>query len=100
MTYERGEPVLLNYSEDDLYPEDLGASGIVLDSPFKDFLNRLNETFYYFGTIRENDEWCVISYRSSHEGKRLREYVILKSMIKKHIRFEKLGYEWVYKIAR
>ena len=72
--YERNEPVLLDYTKDDLYSEDFGMSGIVLESPFKNFIDKLDETFYYFGTIQENDEWCVISYRS-YEGKRLKEYV-------------------------
>ena len=100
MTYQMGEPVLLNYTEDDLYPEDLGMSGIVLESPFKRFVGKLEETFYYFGTIQENDEWCVISYKSSHEGKRLRDYTILKSMIKKHTDFEKIGNSWYYSFHR
>lgn len=90
ITYQINEPVLLNYTEDDLYPEDLGFSGIVLESPFENFKFFLNDTFYYFGTIKENEEWCII-YRENSKGKRVREYAVLKSMIKKHPKFEQIG---------
>lgn len=98
--YEINEPVLLNWTKDMLDDEDLGMSGIVLESPFKDFNNRglLNATFYYSGTMREDADLCVISYKYSHDGKKIRDYIFQKSLIKKHYAFEKIGHEWFYKL--
>ena len=89
------EPVLLNYTEEDLESLDFGMSGIVLESPLKKFMkptNRLNETYYYRGTIKENTDWCVIEYRVGDET--LREFVIQKTFIKKHTAYEKVGDNW------
>ena len=96
MNYEMNEPVLLNYTKNDLHSEDLGASGIVLDSIFKDFKYILDDTFVYFGTIKENEEWCVI-YRKTYDNIRGREYAVLKTMIKKHTDYEKVGNHWFSK---
>ena len=95
MNYTLNEPVLLNYCKDDLHSLDFGASGIVLESIFADFKNNLTDTFYYFGTIQENNEWCVISYKSG--GKRIRDYAVLKTMIKIHTDYEKVGNHWFSK---
>jgi hypothetical protein len=45
----------------DMDAEDFGMSGLVIESNLKRFGPYLNHTFYYFGTLQEYPEWCVIS---------------------------------------
>jgi hypothetical protein len=93
------QPVLLDYTEDDLLSEDLGMSGIVLHSPFKDFahLSFLKETYLYRGTIKENPDRCVIARRTLNGDFGGRDWVVGKSMIKPHPDYEFLDDEWVIK---
>lgn len=101
ITYELNEPILLNYSEDLLGDEDFGMSGIVLKSPFEQFKHRLDETYYYGGTIKELPEWCIIEYKVKHDTRDvLRVHTTRIEWIKKHTSFEKCGSQWVYKDSR
>lgn len=99
ITFEPNEPVLLNYTKDDLEPLDFGASGIVLESPFKEFTHMLDDTFYYFGTIKEYEDICIIN-RILSDGTRLRPYTIHKTHIKKHPNYEKCGKHWVHNVYK
>lgn len=54
--------VILNFKEDDFTPEDLGMSGVVLHSPFKDLENdwRIKERFVVIGSLISNHDSKVI----------------------------------------
>lgn len=96
--FERLQPVLLDYTEDDLDDEDLGMSGIVLPSPFDWFIKRgsLKDTFIYMGTIKEDEERCVISWKSM-DGEFIRDWLVLKCMIKPHPDYECVCDTWIRK---
>lgn len=89
--YELREPILLDYTD-----EDLGMSGIVLKSPLEYFdrYKKLNDMFHYGGTLLENPDWCFINEILS-DGSVLRIHKMLKCYIKKHPEFEKVSDEWM-----
>lgn len=97
MDYEYGQPVLLNYTEDDLGLEDLGMSGIVLHGPFYEFERRgvLNSTFYFFDYFK-NLEWCSIEMKNLN-GDTIRSYNTRPEWIKPDPSYEKIGDSWYQK---
>jgi hypothetical protein len=98
MEYQYRQPVLLKYVDEDLEPQDLGMSGIVLHGPFRQFekLGILNETFYFFDYFKD-EEWCSIERINSH-GETIRSYNIRTECIKAHPSYEKIGDEWFTKL--
>ncbi len=60
-TFNVDDKVKIIREEGDMDDEDFGASGHVIASNLGRFGARLNDTFIYFGTIKELPEWCVIS---------------------------------------
>ncbi len=76
---KRGDIVVLNYTQEDLEPEDLGMSGIVLKSPLKQFGSRLNDDFYVIGTLKEDETFMIICLES---GANDRDYLVSKNYLK------------------
>ena len=91
--FEINQPVLLNWTEDLLDDEDFGLSGMVLESPFKEFKNKLTNTFYYGGTLMENPEWCILEDKLRN-GDVIRIHWMQVSLIKPHPEYEKCGDYW------
>lgn len=82
MDIKINDKVKLKYSSEDLESLDLGASGIVIHSPLKQFSSFLDDIFVYRGTLKENDEHCFISlYSSLRTSNRI--YMITKNFIEK-----------------
>jgi len=78
-----GQSLLLNFTEEDFYPEDLGMSGIVLPGPGEQFRHLLNDTFSYLGTILERPDFIVICRESTlNFGISKRHWMIHRSHVK------------------
>ena len=95
--YVYGQPILLEYKKEDLESDDLGMSGIVLQSHFHEYKSRglLDETFYFFDYFRKL-EWCSIEYKNL-DGETLRCFNIRPEWIKPHPSYEKVGNNWYLK---
>lgn len=78
--YKIGDEVIL-VQEGNMDKEDFGAYGIVLESPLKKFIYRLNDIFYYAGTMKENEDWCIISTSPHRDGT---DFLIHKQLIKSY----------------
>lgn len=94
--YEINQPVKLAWTDELLDDEDFGLSGMVLESPFKEFKHILNDTFHYGGTLMENPEWCILEARDMR-GDTRRIYWMQVTLIKPHPDYEKVGHTWTTK---
>jgi hypothetical protein len=61
LTFNVNDKVKIHREKGDMDSEDFGASGLVIHSNLGRFGARLNDTFFYFGTLKEFPEWCVIA---------------------------------------
>lgn len=99
--FEYGQPVKLVYTQEDLEPEDLGFSGIVLESPLQEMKRYLEGyEFIYKGRIEELESHIVICpvTRIEPMGSELRLFMISDIYVEADERFEKLGGSWYYKL--
>lgn len=80
----RGDEVMIVYKKEDLENIELGVSGITLESNFKKFGSFLNCVFIYIGTLKENENFCLIGLKKDQGEK---EFLIHKNCIKVVRRF-------------
>lgn len=59
--FKLGDSVEIHFEKDDFEDLDLGASGIVLKSPYKDFYE--DENYLYLGVVSNKPYWAVIEDR-------------------------------------
>jgi len=71
---------LIRYDGDE-DPVDFGASGFVIQLTIGRFGPYVKDTFYYFGSIEEFPEWCVIS-TTMNVTSTTKHYAVRKDRIK------------------
>jgi hypothetical protein len=79
-TFQRGDVVKIKYTEEDLESVDLGISGIELSSPLSKLKTRLNETFVFIDTLRNDRETCVVFNKNNKSN-----YLLHISYLEKYI---------------
>jgi len=80
---KRGDTVVLVYTEDDLLPEDLGMSGMVLESPLSCVKYYLKSKYMYIGCLKDDEDRVVIQRLDYEKRSKGEPKLLFRSYIRK-----------------